>query len=75
MSDPNLWFVAALFALVGILYARQGWINFIQVAIFALVVSSNIHWQWTPNPILASVVGALAAGFATFLLTRAWSRQ
>jgi len=32
------------------------WFLLQSVIIFA-VVASNIHWQWTPNPYLAGLIG------------------
>ena len=29
----------------------------IQGSVVFAVVASNIHWQWTPNPYLASLIG------------------
>ena len=38
----------------------------LQALIFCAVVGSNIHWQWTPNPNLASCIGAgLSTGAAS----------
>jgi len=41
------------------------------------VMASNIHWQWTPNPYLAGLIGAglafaVTAGVSQLLL---WTRQ
>ena len=36
------------------------WLIFQSLIIFA-VVASNIHWQWTPNGYLASLLGFLLA--------------
>jgi hypothetical protein len=40
-----------------------------QGAVFAAVGCSNIHWQWTPNPYLACLVGGFAAYLATLVIT------
>jgi hypothetical protein len=40
------------------------------VIIFA-VVSSNIHWNWTPNGYLASLIGIGAAFVATISINGA----
>jgi hypothetical protein len=45
------------------------WYIFQGFIIFA-VVASNIHWQWTPNPYLASVCGGLAAYLLSIALAR-----
>ena len=38
---------------------------FLQGLIMFTVVASKIHWQWTPNPYLASGAGLLLAWVAT----------
>lgn len=40
-----------------------------QTAIFIAVAGSNIEYQWTPNPYLVAICGALAAYLATLFLT------
>ena len=40
------------------------WLLLQSLLIFA-VVGSNIHWHWTPNPYLASILGILAALLVT----------
>ena len=52
------------------------WFLFQGLIVFA-VMASNIHWQWTPNGYLASLIGvglalAATAGVNQLLL---WSRQ
>jgi hypothetical protein len=43
------------------------WFLFQSLIIFA-VVASNIHWQWTPNGYLASLIGVgLAYGLSAGL--------
>ena len=37
----------------------------LQALIFCAVVGSNIHWQWTPNPYLASGIGVFLAWIVT----------
>jgi len=49
----------------------------LQGSIIFAVVASNIHWQWTPNEYLASLIGiglavAATAGVNQLLL---WARQ
>jgi hypothetical protein len=39
-----------------------------QTLVFMAVMFSNIRWQWTPNGYVASLLGGLAAFFATVLL-------
>lgn len=29
----------------------------VQAVVFAAVLFSNVHWQWTPNTYLASMIG------------------
>jgi asparagine N-glycosylation enzyme membrane subunit Stt3 len=47
----------------------MGWRIF-QAAVVAAVLFSNIHWHWTPNGYLASIIGIFAAFLATVVLTR-----
>lgn len=44
-------------------FVFQGFVMF-------LVIASNIHWQWTPNGMLAGIIGAGAAWLST--LSLAW---
>jgi hypothetical protein len=37
----------------------------LQGSIVFAVVASNIHWQWTPNAYLATILGAVAALLVT----------
>lgn len=41
------------------------------------VMASNVHWQWTPNPYLASILGGIAALLATVGLNNLllWTRR
>lgn len=41
------------------------------------VMASNIHWQWTPNPYLAGILGFVAALLCTVGLSNLllWARQ
>lgn len=39
-----------------------------QLVIIGLVIASNIHWQWTPNPYLAAIIGVGFSFGATSLL-------
>lgn len=53
--------------------------KFFQMLVFTAVMFSNIHWQWTPNGYVASLLGIGAAFCATWLLLRisslyAWLR-
>jgi hypothetical protein len=48
----------------------MGWMLFQGAIIFA-VVSSNIHWNWTPNGYLASLIGIGAAFVATISINGA----
>lgn len=41
--------------------------KFIQWSIVAAVVMSNIYWQWTPNGLLAGLVGGGAAFIVTWI--------
>jgi hypothetical protein len=52
------------------------WFLFQGLIVFA-VVASNIHWQWTPNMYLATVIGGVAALLATVGLSNLllWARQ
>jgi hypothetical protein len=45
------------------MYLLQGLIVF-------AVVGSNIHWQWTPNPYVASGLGILLAWAVTCWIVR-----
>ncbi|MGK7056891.1 hypothetical protein AB4853_10455 [Bradyrhizobium sp. 1050_B9_N1_2] len=45
----------------------MGWYLFQGLIVFG-VVASNIHWHWTPNGYLASVIGAGLALIATLLV-------
>jgi hypothetical protein len=38
----------------------------LQALIVFAVVGSNIHWEWTPNPYLASGLGILLAWAVTW---------
>lgn len=38
-----------------------------QTLVFTLVLFGNIYWEWTPNGYVASLLGGLAAFFATTL--------
>jgi hypothetical protein len=40
------------------------WFLLQSLIVFA-VMASNIHWQWTPNGYLASLIGVGAAFFVT----------
>jgi hypothetical protein len=44
----------------------------IQAAIVFAVMASNVHWHWTPNSLLASVIGFAAAWLVTWLFI-GWS--
>lgn len=44
------------------------WWKLFQLTIVFLVIASNIHWQWTPNPYLAAVYGGMLAFGLTWLL-------
>lgn len=50
------------------------WHLFQCVVIFA-VGASNIHWQWTPNPYLAGLIGVLLAYGLTSLLGGVGKKQ
>ena len=41
----------------------------LQLTVFVAVVFSNIHWQWTPNKLLAALIGAGLAFAVTWLLS------
>jgi hypothetical protein len=50
------------------------WFLIQSLLIFA-VVGSNIHWQWTPNPYLAGLIGVgLAYGLTRLLGALLWKR-
>jgi hypothetical protein len=38
------------------------------------VLFSNIRWQWTPNPYLASIIGVFAAFLVTVAINAAAER-
>ena len=42
----------------------------IQYLIVCAVVMSNVHWQWTPNPILARGLGVGVAFVVTVVVAR-----
>ena len=48
-----------------------------QLSVVFLVMASNIHWQWTPNIVVAGVNAVFAAMGATWLLLKLidWRRQ
>lgn len=37
------------------------WWKIFQAFVFMLVLFSNVHWQWTPNPYVAAFIGAVVA--------------
>lgn len=39
------------------------------------VISSNIHWQWTPNGYLAAAIAIGAAYVATVVATKLLARE
>jgi uncharacterized membrane protein YgaE (UPF0421/DUF939 family) len=39
----------------------------IQALIVFAVMASNVHYQWTPNPLLAGIIGFGAAWLVTWL--------
>lgn len=41
-----------------------------QLLIFIAVMFANIHWQWTPNGYLASLIGIGTAFATTWLLLK-----
>lgn len=47
----------------------MGWLIFQALIIFA-VVSSNIHYQWTPNGYLAGIIGVGVAYLVTLLINK-----
>jgi hypothetical protein len=44
----------------------------LQSSIIFAVVASNIHWQWTPNGYLASMIGVGMAYGVTAMLNGLW---
>jgi len=40
-----------------------------QLSVFGAVISSNIEWKWTENGYAAAIIGLIAAGMATQILT------
>ncbi len=51
----------------------MGW-KLLQLAVFTAVVGSNIHYEWTPNPLVSGAAAALAALAATVFLDLAASQ-
>lgn len=49
----------------------------LQGLIVFAVMASNIHWHWTPNSYLASILGFIAALLVTVGLSNllSWARQ
>jgi uncharacterized membrane protein YccC len=41
----------------------------LQAAIVAAVLCSNAYWHWTPNNVLAAVLGGCAAWLVTAIIT------
>lgn len=50
------------------------WYVFQGLVMFA-VIASNIHWQWTPNGLLAGIIGYGVAFVLTCLFTGTISRK
>lgn len=52
------------------------WFLFQSLIIFA-VMASNIHWEWTPNGYLASLIAGGLAILATVVINelRAWKQS
>lgn len=52
------------------------WFLLQSLIVFA-VMASNIHWQWTPNAFLATLLGGIAALLVTVAVNglRAWQTQ
>jgi hypothetical protein len=68
LTDAQGWWLAiGLFALTGFLL--ETWWHRLQMAVFALVLCSNIYWAWTPNKMLAGLIGAGMAFLATLAVT------
>ena len=44
-----------------------------QIAIVAAVLFSNVHWQWTPNPLVAGLIGVGVAYLVTRLALGVYS--
>ena len=44
----------------------------LQSSIIFAVVASNIHWHWTPNGYLASLIGIGLAWLITLCVARLW---
>ena len=61
-----LWFTIGLFALCGFMLWQRGWWFLIQGTIVIAVVCSNIYFEWTPNKMLAGLVGVGLAALVTF---------
>lgn len=38
----------------------------LQLLIVFAVVASNAHWQWAPNPVVAGILGGVAAIAVTY---------
>jgi hypothetical protein len=53
-----------LLRLLRVAFMRYAWSAF-QLAIIIGVGYSNIHWRWTPNPYLVSLIGIGAAWLCT----------
>lgn len=43
---------------------RSMW-HTLQITIIIAVIFSNIHWEWTPNQLLAGIIGWVVAFLAT----------
>ena len=43
-------------------------IRLFQLLIIGLVLSANVHWQITPNPYLASLIGVVVALIVSSLI-------
>ena len=68
-EDGAFWFTIVLFAIAAVVWARRGIWFFIQAAIVAAIVCSNIYWQWTPNPYVVCLIGIGLAYLTTVLLS------
>jgi len=73
MSEEGaLLFTVALFVVAIFIWWRlTGRWGALQVVIVMAVVASNVRWQWTPNPALATLIAIGVAWYITWGLSAA----
>lgn len=79
MSPAEPWQWALLLAGVASIYLfigiGQGWLmRALQITIVMAVIGSNIQWHWTPNGLLAGLIGVGAAFLLTVAPVLLWDR-